>query len=116
MVEETILGKTPMAIGGAYKTAHAGRILKGHNPLGSHDVRARVAEKTNRDGSMDGDRNACENRTFKGETGAVKRLTAETLIPSAAQDGSRRAGRQWFGVTSHKVTQCVSINVVHDKL
>ena len=50
------------------------------------------------------------------ENGAVKRLTAETLIPSTAQDGSRRAGRQWFGVTSHKVTQCVSINVVHDKL
>lgn len=76
MVEETILGNTPMAIGGAYKTARAGRILKGHNPLGSHDVRARVAEKTNRDGSMDGDRTACDNRTFKGETGAVKRLTA----------------------------------------
>ena len=49
---------TPTAIGGAYKTARAGRILKGHNPLGSHDVRARVAEKTNRDGSMDGDRTA----------------------------------------------------------
>ena len=71
-----MLGNTPMAIGGAYKTARAGRILKGHNPLGSHDVRARVAEKTNRDGSMDGDRTACDNRTFKGETGAVKRLTA----------------------------------------
>lgn len=47
-----------MAIGGAYKTAYAGRILDGHNPSGSHDVRARVVEKMNRDGSMDGDRTA----------------------------------------------------------